>query len=204
MGRPQEHGEETRRLLLEEAGRLLAEEGAEAVTVRRLARQVGTTTRAVYSLFGNKQGLLSAMYREGADTMVRLHEAVPSATGPIEEILPLALAYRDAALAQPNLYGLIFERSVPGFTPSREDAEYARRSLLRVYEAVVRFAEQGFFGDRDPRAITGELWAMVHGLTSLELQGRLGPPETAKERWLDAVPALVTGLMRPREGSHAT
>src|SRR5581483_373386 len=49
MGRPKEHGEETRERLLEAAARILTEEGAQAVTIRRVADEVGTTTRAIYS-----------------------------------------------------------------------------------------------------------------------------------------------------------
>ena len=58
MGRPREHNEATRAALLEAAERLVAERGASALSVRAVADAAGTTTRAVYSLFGSKDGLL--------------------------------------------------------------------------------------------------------------------------------------------------
>ena len=52
MGRPKEHDETTRRQLLDAAERLSATHGWEALTVRRIAEEAGTSTRAVYALFG--------------------------------------------------------------------------------------------------------------------------------------------------------
>src|SRR5262245_30606737 len=106
MGRPKEHGSETREALLNAAGAVLQAEGATAVTVRRVAQEVGTTTRAVYSLFGDKNGLMKALYHEAAETMRRHHEAVPEGDDPVADIVELALAYRAAALEQPDLYWL--------------------------------------------------------------------------------------------------
>lgn len=194
MGRPIEHGPETRRRLLEAAGRLLAEEGPGAVTVRRLATDVGTTTRAVYSLFGGKQGLFSAMYDEGSDLMVRYHEAVPPSVDPLDELLPLAMAYRRAAREQPNLYGLIFEGSAPGFTPTHGQVDYVRRSFRRAYDALRRGADLGLVGELDPEGVARQGFALVHGLASLEIHGLLGPPAAAEAVWRDGIATFVAGL----------
>src|SRR5690349_20976719 len=106
MGRPKEHGEETREQLLEAAARLLSEEGVHEVSVRRLAQEAGTSTRAIYSLFGSKEGLLRAMFRRAADTFARIHAAVPVQDDPLDELIPLGFAYRQSALEEPELYGL--------------------------------------------------------------------------------------------------
>ena len=58
MGRPREHDERTRAALLAAAERIVAEGGPAALSVRAVADAAGTTTRAVYSLFGSKDGLL--------------------------------------------------------------------------------------------------------------------------------------------------
>ena len=168
MGRPKEHGEETRAQLLEAAGNLLATEGSGALTVRRLADEVGTTTRAIYSLFGSKEGIISALYRQGVDIIVELHLAVPYSEDPTEEFLPLALAYRETARSHPNLYRLMFERAVPGFTPSHEDRIYARQSLTRLQYAVERSIAKGRFPPREVFRTTRQLWALVHGLAEYE------------------------------------
>jgi AcrR family transcriptional regulator len=197
MGRPKEHSEETRGRLLDTASRLLGDEGPSALSIRRLADEVGSTTRAIYSLFGSKEGLLSALYREGADTFVRLADAVPREEDPLEELPSLAMAYRASALAHPNLSGLLFERAVPGFSPSEDDREHLRGSLYRVFDAVQRGVNRGRFPGRDPWALTNEMWAIVHGLASLELQGCLGPPEVAEASWRSVITTMASGLTEP-------
>src|SRR3954466_14218965 len=99
--------------LVDEAGRILAAEGAGALTLRRLATVTGTSTMAVYTLFGDKNGLLSAMHREG---FARLSAALDRASAdpdPLEALAQQGVAYRDTALANPHLYGLIFGSAAP-------------------------------------------------------------------------------------------
>ena len=202
MGRPREHGPETRDQLLQTAARLLNDEGAAALSVRRLSAEVGVSSRAVYSLFGDMRGLLGELFRRESETMVRLHEAVPRQANPIAEILALALAYRQGALEHPELYGLMFERAVPAFCPDDDDIAYAMRSLARVEDAVTRALRERR-RRRDPHQVTLQLWAVVHGLASLELRGALGDPATAEASWRDTVAAVTTGLFAERKARIA-
>src|SRR5437899_9902296 len=58
-------GVDVRLALLDAAGELLLTEGADGITTRRLAAMAGTTTQAIYTEFGGKEGIARAMYREG-------------------------------------------------------------------------------------------------------------------------------------------
>ena len=58
MPRPKTHDDALRRRLLERAGELLSTEGPGAVSLRKIATDVNTSTTAVYSLFGGKPALL--------------------------------------------------------------------------------------------------------------------------------------------------
>lgn len=196
MGRPPEHDERTAERLLGVAARLLSTEGVDAVTVRRVAQEAGTTTRAVYSLFGDKEGLLRRMYHDAAEAMRHRHERVPESDDPLTEITALALAYRRAALEQSHAYGL-FMGFVPGFRATQEDRDLATRSLRRVLAALTRFVDAGVFPGRDPRALGMQLWGQVHGLATLELQGYLGPRRQAEQRWRDAIAAHVSAYRQP-------
>lgn len=196
MGRPVEHDDRTRDRLLEAAARLLRDEGVAAVSVRRVAQEAETTTRAVYSLFGDKQGLLRGLYHDAAESMRRQHEEVPESEDPLEEITALALGYRQAALQHPHAY-VLFMGMVPGFDATRADRDLATRSLRRVLAALARFVDAGVFPNRDPRAMGMQLWAMVHGLATLELQGHLGSPTQAEQRWREAIDVHVRAYRQP-------
>jgi AcrR family transcriptional regulator len=194
VGRPREHGEAERAALLAATAGVIGAEGASAVTVRRVAEAAGVSTRAVYTLFGDKDGLLRAVFTVVAETMRRHHEAVPVDCDPVAEIRPLALAYRAGALEQPNLYEFYLGGPAGGAPPAGLDMALAWRSFERVQDTVSRCVSAGRFPGRDAQAVAMQLWAMVHGLASLELRGFLGPEPAALARWDDAVRDAVTAF----------
>jgi AcrR family transcriptional regulator len=191
MPRPREHDEATRQRLLDRAAVILDQEGLAGLSTRRLALDAGTTTRAVYSLFGDKAGLLRALYRAGFETLRRNTEAVPATDDPARDIVALAAAYRDSARQNRNLYALMFDM-VPGWRPQPEDQAAARRTLRPLAAAVARAVAEGLLPD-DVRGLTNQLFALVHGLASLELAGLLGGPADAAGHWESAVTAALRG-----------
>ena len=76
--RGEAHGDTLRVAMLDAAGALLHSEGPQALTTRRLADAVGTSTQAIYTLFGGKEGIVRAMYREGFDRLEQCLADVPS------------------------------------------------------------------------------------------------------------------------------
>ena len=168
-------------------------EGAEAVSLRRVAADAGTTTRAIYSLFGGKEGLMSAMYREMAATLTELHGDVREREDVALELEELCLAYRSSMRRHPSLYPIIF-KGVPGFTPTKEDERVARQGLERVVATLQRGLNEGVFVERSAQEMSNQLWALVHGLASLELKGALGGPQKAVRTWRDATRNLISGF----------
>jgi AcrR family transcriptional regulator len=193
VARPKEHDETTRAALLEAAGRLLAAGGSAAVTTRTVAAAAGTPTRAIYVLFGSKDELLRALHREGFEGLRAELDAVPVNTEPLTELRGLAEAYRRSALARPHLYQVMFGPPIEGLEPAPEDAELAASTLRRLAEAVTRCQEAGLLTGDDPWPITRQLWALVHGLASLELRGVLGGRDEATAAWGQALRAAAVG-----------
>jgi len=190
--RPTTYGQDTRDALLRAAGQILADEGAAQLTMRRLAGEVGATTSAIYALFGSKQEVVRAMYREGFDHLRRLQAQVTQ-QDPIGRLRALAFAYRRAALDRPHLYQVMFACPVPEFVPDDEDIELSLGTLLILRAAVAAaVAAQAFAGDID--TITVALWAVVHGLASLELNGSLSQQTDPLRVWNTALDACLAGL----------
>ena len=192
MPRPATYDAETRDALLRAAGRILAEEGASMLTVRHLAAEVGATTSAIYALFGSKLGVVRAMFRAGFEHLaVRLGEV--SEQDPLRRIHALGNAYRQAALDRPHLYQVMFACPVPGFVPNDDDAALCTSTLMVLHEAVESALATGAMrGEAEP--LTVGLWAVVHGLASLELIGQLGSPAAADTVWDTTVDAAIAGL----------
>jgi AcrR family transcriptional regulator len=172
--RGEAHGDTLRVALLDAAGALLHAEGPQALTTRRLAEAVGTSTQAIYTLFGGKEGIVRAMYREGFDRLEQCLAAVPTTAPPPEYLLGLGRAYRAAALKSPHYYDVMFGRPVPEFDATPDDVERSLATQRVLTGGIVRCMESGMLrADADPGEISAFLWAVAHGLVSLELTGHL-------------------------------
>jgi AcrR family transcriptional regulator len=197
MGRPKEHDEATRERLLDAAERLSAEQGFEALTVRGVADEAETSTRAVYALFGSKQGLEQALHKAMFTRLRDLLQGRQRSDDPREDLLVQALAYRRWAVERPERYALAMHRFVgqaarprseEGLAVSREALEELRRGVRRCQDAGLLPA------GLEPEEMVTRLRAVAHGLAEFENLGLLGPdPET---RWHRAVSALLDGCLR--------
>jgi len=160
--------------LLDAAGELLSTEGPTALTTRRLATEAGTTTQSIYTLFGGKEGVVRAMFREGYARLQARLEAVKETKDPLLDLRALGRAYRAAALASPNYYDVMFGRPVKEFAPNSEDLAIAARTQKLLQHGIQRVLDAGLLHDgSDPAAIARYLWAVTHGVVSLELVGAL-------------------------------
>ena len=163
------HDEALRTRLLDEAGKLLSGQGPAALSMRRLATDVGTSTTAVYSLFGSKSELVRAVFQEGFRRLGGRLDAVELTGDPAVDLLRLGAAYRDSALADPHLYAVMFGRVIPEFEPEADDMAIAVGTMSALTAAVEAAQQQGLLVDAPTTTIVMALWAVVHGLVSLEL-----------------------------------
>jgi AcrR family transcriptional regulator len=198
--RAQRRGQEAlRRALLDGAGGLLVAEGPGALTMRRVAGVVGCSTTVLYTMFGGKEGLADALYREGFERLRGRLAAVPEGGDPLARLRELARAYRENALAERAYYGVMFQRAIPRFEPSPASLAVAGASLEVLAEAVRAAMDAGALRPGDPQAVAEVLWAAVHGAVSLELAGHFPDPAVAAERFHTlATAAILPFLPDPR------
>src|SRR4051812_11524150 len=156
---------------------------------------------AVYTLFGDKNGLLSAMHREG---FARLSAALDRASAdpdPLEALAQQGVAYRDTALANPHLYGLMFGTAAPGFSPDAADTEVAEAAYRPLVDGVQRCLDAGVMQGAAAERIAFYLWAVSHGMVSLEIAGHLdGDAQERAAAYRDALiysslPFLAPGTL---------
>ncbi|SDD19581.1 TetR/AcrR family transcriptional regulator [Actinokineospora iranica] len=194
MPRPKTHDEALRTRLLDRAGELLSSEGAAALSLRKLAADVGTSTTAVYSLFGGKPALVRALYMEAFRRLGTRLQAVQPTGDPAEDLTRLGIAYRDSALADPHLYGIMFGGH-PGFEPDEEATAQARAALEPLLNVIAAGARAGVFPDTTHTMAMG-CWGIVHGLVSLELCGNLPPDMDVAATYERALRANTSGWRR--------
>jgi AcrR family transcriptional regulator len=192
------HTEALRAELIDQAGKLLRAEGPTAVTLRRLADAAGTSTAAVYTLFGDKAGLIEQMYIEGFERLEATVAETPTTTEPLQDLLAIGHAYRRAALRSRHLYELMFGRPVPGFAPSPRARAVAEGSFQPVIAAAARCVERGAFRpDTDPEDAAYHMWALAHGLVTLEIHHTLPLKRAEFERRYAAAMSATIASYQP-------
>ena len=192
MSRPREHDDRTAAALLEAAERLAAEDGAAALSVRRVATEIGTTTRAVYSLFGSKEGLMVALGARAFDLLGAMEAALPRTSDPQADLIQGGLIFRRFAREHPVLFQIAIQRVdvsadvVRGFEGPRLEA------LAILQDGITRLREFGQLGPRSVEAAVWEYHALCEGLAVLEARCGMRD-EDAEHLWRDALSSLVRG-----------
>ncbi|MEM9035078.1 MAG: TetR/AcrR family transcriptional regulator [Actinomycetota bacterium] len=173
-----------RQAILDAAIAVLQDDGAAALTVRRVASGAGCSTTGVYTWFGGKGGLVDALYVEGFE---RFDAALDAAD---HDLVSQARAYRRWGLADSTYYLIMFGSAVPGHEPSEQAVARSLASFDRLVRMVNAELGPDHAGDR-----AYHLWATIHGYVMLELQG-LAPPllidaDAAYERAIELVLSSV-------------
>ena len=215
MARPTKHDANTREALLDAAEALLAASGPDAVSVRSVAGKVGVSTRAVYSVFGSKPGLLGALAARGFHRLADLVNGVPVTDDPLADLAAAGpRAFRVFALERPHLFRITYDQVNEEFyaQPEAYPALFASFSALEA-----RFARALETGQLPKRPMV-ELVFMYHsfccGLAANELSTQ-APPVGAnfwkvakgvdfEALWESALTAFVRGLSIAPESDSGT
>ena len=197
MGRPKEHDEATRERLLEAAEHLSAAQGWDALTVRGIAEEAGTSTRALYALFDSKQGLEQALHEVMFTRLRDLLQGRERSDDPRQDLINLALAYRHWAIERPERYALAMHRFVGRRRRPRspEGVAVSQAALQELRDAVQRCHDAGLMAaGRDPEEVVTLMRVNVHGLAEFENLGLLAPDPEAY--WLTAVTTMIDAHVR--------
>lgn len=162
-----------RRLLLDEAARVLAEEGPAALSARRLVKAVGASTMAVYTHFGSMPGLVREVIKEGFERFEARVGTAPQDADPVRALARLCRVYQEFARAEPDVYAVMFGGSaLVGFELTQEDRQMGVRMLRYPRDAIRRCAAEGRFrADADADLLVRQLFAQMHGLATLTHAG---------------------------------
>jgi AcrR family transcriptional regulator len=185
----------TKSAVIDIGARLLAEEGPQSLSTRRIAAEVGSSTTVVYTNFGGMSGLVREMVHEGF-ARLQLHLAKVAVTGdPVGDMAVLGRAYRHNALINPHLYGVMFGgASLAGFELSEGDRQHGRYNLTSVQECAGRCIGEHRFQPADPVLVANQMWIVVHGLVALELGGYLTEPFDAAVCFEAQLVCLMRGM----------
>ena len=115
-----ERREATRAEILEAAQEVMREHGVAGLSLRDLGQKVGMRAQSLYSYFDSKEAIYDALFAEGFRQYLDLRRAVPCTGDPRADFRAVCRLFLDFCLEDPARYQLLFQRTIPGFTPSPE------------------------------------------------------------------------------------
>jgi len=193
MGRPREHGEGTAAALLAAAERVIEDGGSEALSVRGIANDAGTTTRAVYSLFGSKDGLVAALGAQAFEFLRAGVESLPLTENPAADLVETGLVFRRLAIERPALYSIGIQRGVADLPSWQTVCDAADAAFAALVRRVVRLEDAGLLGEQTVDEATLQFHALCEGLATVERRGMRAPFD-ANRLWRSGLTALIAGF----------
>jgi AcrR family transcriptional regulator len=164
---------------------MVTERGVDGLSLRTLAAGTGTSTTAVYALFGSKADLLVALFEESFQSFGDAQRGVVPTGRTIDDLAALGRAYWDWALAHPHLYGVMFSQALAGVERTPEQAATAASAIEPLATVVQAGVDHGVLRG-DPAVVTFSMWASVHGVVSLILADCAPPDDQVQSDLFDA------------------
>lgn len=170
--------EQRRRNILVAARTIAAQEGWQAVTIRKVADQIEYSPPTIYEHFGSKEAILLDLLREGFVALLHaLQAARARSADPEAALVAMARAYWEFAWQQPEVYqvmhglgGVPFCGDVAGAKGSLPEPEQVFDEVLG---ALADFTEATGADVGDSDEAVEIIWAMSHGLIALTMSEHL-------------------------------
>jgi len=175
--------------MLQEAVRTIHKEGVEALTLRGVGERLGVSRTALYRHFADKQALLTAVAEEGFRTLrAALADAWEAGGRGHAGFDAMGAAYVRFAVTHPSHYRVMFGGSHRR-ADTRVTADAGTDAFQVLLDAINEQQALGLVRRDEPRLLALYIWAVVHGVAMLALDGML-PPEVS--------PDLLIGLANQR------
>lgn len=176
--------QELRTRILDAARELFAEEGYDAVTMRRIAERIEYSPTAIYFHFRDKHALMQELCDEDFGALAGEFQKIARIADPIDRLRQIGRAYAAFAMSHRNHYRLMFMTPHPE-SMRPEDSRIARGNpeedayaFLKATVSDAIAAEKLRPEYRDADLVSQMVWAGTHGVASLHIA-------KCKDAWVD-------------------
>ncbi len=203
--------------LVQTALDMLNTEGLKAITLRELSKRLGTSRSAIYRHFKGKGALMKAVILAGFELLNKAIEPDfnDKKSSLLERFHAMGIAYVTFATTHPNLYRLLFgadmseereevcveerpdlHKMMHGDTSPElleSDPEDGFRKLVAI---IVEGQTQKIFKEGNPVMTATAIWSLLHGLSSLAIDGHLSVCDNVQEIYEVNYKILLEGLAK--------
>lgn len=159
--------------LLTEAAQIIKQQGLESLSLRKLAKQCHVSATALYRHFTDKDDLVLAVIERGYELLLQtLNTVMEICSDDIINCLKvLGNAYIEFAQRHQNFFYIMYNNTLATkYTKKLNDITQEVYGLLK--QQIIKGIQNKIFRDDDPDIMTFSMWAYLHGITMLMLQGK--------------------------------
>jgi AcrR family transcriptional regulator len=193
--------ERTREAILTAARELIAEKGADNLSLREIARRIDYSPAGLYEYFGSKEEIICALCDRGNAQLASYLKRVPVDL-PLEDYLvELLEAYLDFARQNPELYIVMFLQLTIGVSEFPREVA-SEDSFAFLARAVQRGIDDRTFYTSDTYGlfeIAYSMWAMAHGMAMLQVSYLRDFNFDFQTADRETVRTFINGLKQPRQ-----
>ena len=196
--------EEIKANILNAARKVVAEEGFQGLSIRKITRLIDYSPGIVYHYFQDKEEIVEALVNEGYERILASIASVPrNETQPETEIKEIFTKYLKAALKAPEEYKTFLLSENPSILAKTsllsKGIMQRSRTLQALGEVIQRGVELGKFTPCDPELTAQIIWTSVFGLIiKIIIEGNI--PEEQIERLIEQeFKLLFNGLLARKE-----
>lgn len=195
----QYHHGDLRHALIQAALRTIQKHGVEGVTLRGVGDDLGVSRTALYRHFADKSALLAAVATEGFRTFrLALVEAWESGGRGRAGFEAMGLAYVRFAVTNASYYRVMFGRFLDRQSSAPDLAAEGAAAFQVLVDAVIEQQRDGLLRPDDPLQLARVIWANVHGIAMLAIDGLLPPGQAEIDALARlAIARLGTGIRLP-------
>jgi AcrR family transcriptional regulator len=178
--------------------RVLEAEGPQAVSMRRVAKEVGITAMAIYHHFPSRDALLSVVVDSEFRQLAGFFNRPDGKQDLQKTMVHIMDGYIDYALAHPRIFDYVFSTPRPGARRFPEDFRARRSPTLNLTADIVSsWMKLGKLKRDDRWEIAMQLWAQAHGYLALWRAGRFDMSEKEFRNLVHrSLRRLLHGLVR--------
>ena len=178
------------------ASALVAERGADHVSLREISQAAGVSHAAAYRHYADRQALLADLAEEGFRQLAEINRQTILATpgGAAQQLMACGRAYVRFGVQRPHVLQLMFGQAIPDWSV-HPGLQQAGDELARTLAGVVAAGQ----ADGSLRAaplgdVTLTAWSLVHGLALL-LAGRRIPAARIDDAFVERMAAQAVALL---------
>lgn len=199
------HHGDLKNALLAAAAALLAQRGAEALSLREISQSAGVSHAAAYRHYADKQALLADLAEAGFRELDAVQREARAATagGPLEQLKACGRAYVAFGVQQPRLLQLMFGGVITDCAAHAGLVAASGQLAQTLADIVAEGQACGELRGGDLRDLTLSAWSLVHGLAVLIVGRRIagiGSDAAAVQQAAAQCTALLIEGLRARPG----